>query len=194
MPSEAIKEEDISARVRLVIPSELFEHSLRVAETAEGLLYKFGYEGGAQARLAGMLHDVAKPMKPAELLSKASYFGILANAAEQKNPWLLHAKVGAEMARTEFGVGDETVLDAVRWHTVGKAGMGHCEMAVYLADIIEPGRTYEGVEIVRAAAAKSLREGCVEAVRATARYVMNKGWPLDVSTVEFYNWLLETKS
>lgn len=191
MPEISNDFEEISARVSALIPSDLFAHSVRVGNTAAGLLDLHAIPGSESARMAGVLHDVAKPMGFDELLSKAAYFGILVNAAEQKNPWLLHAKVGAEIARSEFGVSDESVLEAIRWHTVGKAGMGDVAIAVYLADIIEPERRYDGVDSVRACAGVSLRSGCIEAVKATTRYVMSKGWPLDVSTVEFYNWLLE---
>ncbi len=182
---------EICARVERAIPQELFAHSLRVADSAADLLTRFGLDGADLARFAGILHDIAKPMDFGILLSRAEYFGILVNPAEQKNPWLLHAKVGAEIAREEFGVTCEEVIEAIRWHTVGCAGMGDVALAVYLADIIEPGRSYGGVERVRAAAGISLREGCIEAVKATTAYVMSKNWPVDVSTIEFYNWLLE---
>ncbi|MCD6120059.1 bis(5'-nucleosyl)-tetraphosphatase (symmetrical) YqeK [bacterium] len=177
--------------VRKELSPELFEHSLRVADCAVHLLEKHAPEHISRGRIAGLLHDIAKPLAFDELMKRAEEFGILINSVEQRSPWLLHAKVGALMAKFDFGITDEDVLHAIEWHTVGRKSMSDCGMAVYLADIIEPERSFPGVEVIRKAAEVSLGKGCIAGVRAAIKYVVDSGWPIDPSTLEFYNWLLE---
>ena len=180
----------IKALLRGRLPSELYLHSERVSATAGDLLEKHAPEEAERGKLAGILHDIAKPLDSDALLSKADEFGILTGDIERKNPVLLHAKVGAEIARRTYGVSDDTVLGAIRWHTVGRASMSECEMAVYLADLIEPERNYPGVEEVRLSAARSLARGCLDGVSRKIVYVIERGRILDPSSVAFYNWLL----
>ena len=87
-----------------------------------------------------MLHDLAKYFKPKRLLELAKADGLDIDPMDEINPHLLHADVGAIVARDEFGVCDAEVLAAVRNHTLGRAEMSLLSCVVFLADSIEPGR------------------------------------------------------
>jgi predicted HD superfamily hydrolase involved in NAD metabolism len=93
-----------------------------------------------RAAQAGLLHDVAKFFKPKRLLEMARAEGLELDPVEEANPHLLHADVGAIVARDEFGVCDEEILQAVRNHTLGRPGMSFLSCVVFLADSLEPGR------------------------------------------------------
>lgn len=104
---------------------------------------------------AAILHDVTKRLEPNEQLLLCRKYGIINDNAEIENPKLLHAKTGAAFARDRFGVTDE-VYDAIRWHTTGRAGMSLLEKIVYMADYIEPGRSFPGVDALRKLAYEDL--------------------------------------
>lgn len=185
--------ESLTIVVEERLPENIFAHSIRVAETAHALASLHCPSEARRVRVASVLHDIAKPMSDCELLSLSDKFGILSVSIERRNPRLLHAPVGAEIAHREFGVTDDAVLSAIRWHTVGLRGMPACAMILYIADATEPEREFEGVEGIRAASERSLAEGCALRAASTVAYVMKMGWELDIRTLEFYNSLVDAE-
>jgi len=107
------------------------------------------------AREAAILHDITKKLSPEENISILERHGVTVGNLEVAEEKLLHAKSGAELARSEFGV-SEDVANAIRWHTTGRAGMSDLEKVIYVADYIEPVRDFEGVEALRALAYENL--------------------------------------
>lgn len=87
---------------------------------------------------------------------------------ERANPQLLHAKTGAAAAQSIFGESD-AVVSAIKYHTTGKPDMTALEKIIYLADMIEPNRTYPGVDAIREAAARDLDAGRAARARADHR-------------------------
>ena len=126
-------------KLQIFLPPTRYEHCLRVAEEADKLACHYGLDE-ERARLAGLLHDVARDLSFEALFAYAARFGIMAGSEEQANPIILHASVGAALLRNEWALSDEEVLKAVALHTVAAPGMDELCQLVYLADIIEPGR------------------------------------------------------
>ena len=100
-----------------------------------------------------------------------------------------HGPVGEAVARAEYGVTDAAVLRAIRTHTTGCENMTPLDEALYVADLIEPGRTYPGVDEVRALAEKSLDEAVLAAMRQKLAYVIKSGSALDPRTARALEWL-----
>jgi predicted HD superfamily hydrolase involved in NAD metabolism len=161
--------EDLKAR----LSPHRFLHSLGVRDTAVELARLSGLAPG-KARIAGLLHDCAKYMTDAELLARAD--AAEADAVERENPRVLHAPVGALLAKARYGVRDSEVLSAIRRHTVGGPGMGLLEMIVYVADYVEPNRAdFPGLEAVRALAQTDIRRATAECARQTCDYTERRG-------------------
>jgi predicted HD superfamily hydrolase involved in NAD metabolism len=118
-----------------------YAHSVRVARCAEILAQRHGVDT-RKARIAGMLHDLARLYSPARLLSECETRGMTVSAAEREHPMLLHARLGAALARERFGVQDAGVLSAIEKHTRGAREMSRLDCVVYLADSLEPSRTF----------------------------------------------------
>jgi predicted HD superfamily hydrolase involved in NAD metabolism len=93
-----------------------------------------------KAALAGLMHDLAKYFKPQRLLEMARTEGLELDPVDLINPHLLHADVGAIVARDDFQVTDDEVLMAIADHTLGRPGMSGLSCVVFLADSLEPGR------------------------------------------------------
>ncbi|MGA8475051.1 MAG: bis(5'-nucleosyl)-tetraphosphatase (symmetrical) YqeK [Candidatus Cybelea sp.] len=118
-----------------------YEHSLRVARCAATLAQRHGVDV-RKARLAGMLHDLARLYTPGRLLSECEARGFSIEPFERAHPVLLHARLGAAIARERFGVEDAEVLSAIEKHTTAAGDMSSLDCVVYLADSLEPARTF----------------------------------------------------
>lgn len=123
------------------LDNKRYEHTQGVAYTAAALAMRYG-EDVEKAELAGLLHDCAKCMNNEKKLHICKKNNIAISEAEQRNPFLLHAKVGGHLAKTKYKVDDEDVINAVIYHTTGRPGMSLLEKIVYIADYIEPGRDH----------------------------------------------------
>ncbi|MEM1279031.1 MAG: bis(5'-nucleosyl)-tetraphosphatase (symmetrical) YqeK [Cyanobacteria bacterium P01_H01_bin.152] len=125
--------------LQTAMPAKRLQHILRVEETAIALAEHHQLPV-AQVQQAGLMHDLAKCFAPTKLLAVAAAEGWTLDPAEQQVPHLLHAPVGAVVAREQFGVTDQTVLTAIATHTLGSPDMDAISAVVYLADALEPGR------------------------------------------------------
>lgn len=118
-----------------------YAHSVRVARSAGTLARRHGVDA-RKARLAGLLHDLARLYSAARLLDECERRGFFIDDFERAHPVLLHARLGAALAREQFGIGDPEVLSAIEKHTTGAAEMSPLDCVVYLADSLEPARKF----------------------------------------------------
>ncbi|MGB8907656.1 MAG: bis(5'-nucleosyl)-tetraphosphatase (symmetrical) YqeK [Candidatus Cybelea sp.] len=133
---------ELARRVREQIGQQhRYAHSVRVARCAEILAQRHSLDS-RKARLAGMLHDLARLYTPERLLAESASRRFPIDAAAREHPVLLHARLGAAIARERFGVEDADVLSAIEKHTTGAQEMSPLDQAVYLADSLEPGRRF----------------------------------------------------
>lgn len=180
-------EEAHAALAAALEPKEV-RHCERTADTARTLAERFGLDA-KKAEFAGMLHDVARALSDTELLAVARRYDIPVSNVDRVRPYLLHAEVGARLLAETMGIEDEEVLSAVASHTFGRVGMTELEKVIYLADTIEPARSFPGVERVRGAAERGLDDAMRVAYRVVICHLTERGRPLHPRTVEVWNWL-----
>jgi predicted HD superfamily hydrolase involved in NAD metabolism len=125
--------------LQTAVPDQRLHHSLRVEAMAIALAQQHDLPV-ALAQQAGLMHDLAKCFSPQKLLAVAAAEGWELDPAERDCPHLLHAPVGAVVAREQFGIQDEQVLSAIANHTLGSPDMDAISCVIYLADTLEPGR------------------------------------------------------
>lgn len=169
-----------------------FEHSLGVEGTARELARRFGCDG-EKAALAGLVHDCAKSLELDKMIRYAMRAGFPTDGTSGAGAGILHAPAGAVVALEELGISDREVLSAVCWHTVPRLDMSKLDKVVSLADIIEPGRDFEGVEKIRAAARKDLDEAFRLSLARVMRHVLDEGLFLHPLTLQVYNDLTLVK-
>jgi len=137
-----------SAALRARLGEAGAQHSERVAETAGDLASAYGLEP-EPARLAGLLHDWDREQSSHALASAARDAGIELTEADVAVPYLLHARTAAVSLEQSLPGLPPAVVQAVSRHTLGAPDMSELDMVVYLADMIEPARTFPGVEELR---------------------------------------------
>lgn len=163
-----------------------FRHTLGVAETAMRLAERNGVDP-QRARLAGLLHDCAKPMAYGEMVALAQNLEDVDGDELSMEP-VLHAPAGVLVAQREFGVKDPEILSAIRCHTLGRAGMTPLEMLIFVADFIEPGRKlFEGLERARALAETDLPAAARLSAELSGRFVISRGGKMHARTEEMLN-------
>lgn len=179
----------LEAALTRQLRGERLAHTYRVLETARALGARYGADEG-QVSVAALMHDYAKAMRPAELLEHARRRSLIVDPAEEAQPHLLHGPVAAALLEELGLVTDPAVRDAIRYHTTGRAGMSLLEKVIWLADYIEPGRSFPGVEAIRAEAEQALDLALLHALDNSIIYVIRRGWPLHLYSVHARNALL----
>ena len=166
------------------------EHSIRVKETALKLYKLWG--GNKQVLVyAAILHDIARDLPVEKLIEIAQKNGYRIDEIEAENPIILHAPVGAIIAKNDFGVTNEDILNCIRYHTTGRANITLNEAIIYLADFIEPGRDFEDANKVRKIAFTNLKEAVIQETIFNVTYLMSARIPIHPRTIEMFNSLLK---
>lgn len=176
-------------KLKMLLSEKRFRHSTAVMETSRYLAKKYGADVN-KAQIAGLLHDCAKDFTDAELLKFAEKYKISVDEILKHSIFLLHGPVGAELIEEIFGVHDAEIKRAIAIHTTGDLDMTILDKIVFLADYIEPGRSFDGVEELRHIAEENLDIAVVKAFDNTINYVISRGMLLYEKTVRARNDIL----
>jgi nicotinate-nucleotide adenylyltransferase len=164
------------------LDEERFEHTMGVMYTAAALAMAHGCDL-KEAQVAGLLHDCAKCIPNKKKLKMCSQHKIPITDFEKEHPFLIHAKLGAYIARDKYGVKEESILSAITYHTTGHPGMTTLEKIIYIADYIEPMRNKaEHLPQIRALAFQDLDECMFEILKDTLDYLEENPKDIDNTT------------
>lgn len=182
--------EQIKETLEKTLSKRRYKHSLGVAEEAKRLAGLYGADE-EKAYLAGLLHDCAKeadnPIKRCEEL------GVPLDDIMRSSAGLIHGPLGAEIARLEFGIADEEIQGAIRWHTVGKADMTILEKIIYIADMTEPNRDFNGVDKLRGTVDKDINEAILISIEEQLKRLSKTRRTIHPNTVCMWNDLVSDK-
>lgn len=175
-------------KLRRALNEKRYRHTVGTVRAAAALAERYGADP-QRARVAALLHDCAK-LNGRSILEQAREEGVPVSPEDERSPGLVHAEVGEVYARRDYGVTDPAVLAAIRCHTAGRLDMTVLDKIIYLADMIEPGRAYAGVERLRQAAREeplddALRLGVIQNIEL----VREKGARLHPVTLDLLKQL-----
>lgn len=185
----------IERSLREYISEKRLRHCRGVRDTAVELA-RLWNASGEKAGLAGLLHDVARE------LPRDRIWGLVledcggdtgrvpCGAIALKNPVVLHAQAGMIIARDRFGVTDGEVLRSISLHTTGAPGMGKLDRILFIADYIEPGRSFRGADKARELAHRDLDEAMRYILKATIKALLRKARPICDLTFLAYNEIM----
>ena len=183
--------EDIMQWIAKRLKKGRFQHTLGVEQTAMALAQR--YEIDTQmASLAALLHDNAKNMDmEQQLLLCQQYFPEIGLSSQYAT--VLHAFAGAAAAKQRYPQLPEELIEAIAYHTTGRAHMGTLEKIIYIADYIEPNRkSFAGLEKARKWAQKNLDRCMALILQQTNEYVMmnyKPVHPLSIEAAQYYHIL-----
>ncbi len=162
------------------------EHSIRVAFWMAEHAQKFKVDE-KKAVVAGLFHDCAKNLSLSD--ERFKNFTVPDNVPEP----VMHQYMGAYLAETEYGIQDEDILNAIRYHTSGRANMSPLEKLTFVGDMVEEGRTYPGVEEIRQNAERDLDDGFLFAIKQTLDFLSIKGGEVYPLTQIAYDYAWQEK-
>ena len=175
---------DCTSEIRHYIENNFSEkrkvHTEGVRQTAVKLAEKYGADP-KKAEIAALFHDMYRGVAEKTLNYYVKYLGLDDKYIDNAN--LAHGKIAAIIMERDFEITDPDIINAVSYHTTGRAGMSTLEKVVYLADAIEPNRFYHGVDELRKAAYEDLDKACLMSLKNTASYVQSAGKYLDENTI-----------
>ena len=163
-----------------------FIHSLNVADSARELAEIYGCDPD-KAYTAGLIHDCCKDEPAGLQLSYMLGNGAELTECEINTAKLYHSICGSVYIQKEFGIDDVEIINAVRYHTTGRANMSVLEKVIFIADFISAERDYNGVEIMREKAKRSLDEAIVEGLSFTIKDLIDAGRIIHPDTLGAYN-------
>ena len=165
------------------------DHVKGCEKEAMKLAMRFGADPD-KAAVAAILHDITKSLDLTNQLILCSRYGIICDDIEKNSPSLLHSKTGACRARELFDI-DQTVFDAIWWHTTGRPDMSLMEKVIYLADYIEPTRDFEGIEKLRTAVYQDIDSAMALGLKMSMEDVEQRGFPLHRNTADAFEYYKE---
>lgn len=192
MYSKELREKYLRALEPRLTPKRL-RHSLGVEKMAGQLAKEYG-EDPQKAEIAGLLHDYAKYIPDEQMLEYAKKFGIALCPAYEEKPNLMHGPVGAKLVEQELGICDPQILRAIALHTTGAWGMNKLEEILYLADLLEESRDFEGVSQLRKVLKqKGPEETMICALERELEFLQSRGCTIHPNTQGAYEWMKQKK-
>ena len=188
--AETIKK--IKAYAASVLSKSRYEHSLRTAKMARELCERFSLDMQL-GFLAGISHDICKQFPDETLIALAKKDGFAISALEEQKPSLLHGRAAAELIQESFCIAEESVLDAVRWHTFGRRGLCPLGRVLFVADKIEPGRKGVSDEKRRALLKLDFNELVITVIEDNIAYLKSTGKVAAPETLELLEELRESQ-
>ncbi len=163
-----------------ILKRERLLHTINTAVLAVKYAVKYGADPD-KSLIAGILHDCAKEL-PDDVQREMA---IADSGTDYDIRKLWHGPAGAVMAKRDFGIEDEEILDAIRYHTTARENMTMVDKVVYLSDKIEPARTYDDLTEVRKVADEDLELGLILCVKAFISKSKKRGLDIHPNTKKF---------
>lgn len=182
--------EEVKENLKTRLTEKRYNHSLGAMKAARELAEIYG-EDEEEAEFAGLIHDIAKEFSKEEIEEALEKYNVVSDEIEAKQMGLLHAKLGAEVAKAEFGA-SKKVQDAIKYHTTGHIEMDTFAKIIYLADKIEETRDYEEVETLRKLTKENLDVAILYTLDFTIQKSIRKRSLIHPDTINLRNKLLQT--
>lgn len=170
-----------------------YTHCVNVSKEAKHLAKLYGCDE-EKAVIAGILHDITKEIPKEEQLQIIKDDGIILDNIQKNAPKLWHGISGSIYIRKNLGICDEDILNAVRYHTTGRANMSLLEKIIFVADFTSEERTYNGVATMRKKSKKSLEEAMLYGYKFTFSDLAKREMAIHPDEIACYNEIVLNKS
>ena len=179
--------ENIKENLKTRVSEKRYNHSAYVAETAVKLAKIYG-ANEVDACISGWIHDISKELTVEEMKDLTKNLPL--DDEVLKSRALLHGPAGAEYAKKVYGISDD-VYNACFYHTFGRCDMSLLEKIVFVSDMTEPSRDFDGVEILRKIAEDDIDKAVIACINQTLGFLISKNRTIYAKTVETRNFYLK---
>lgn len=153
--------------------------------------YKYNIDEN-KIKLAALLHDITKPFSDdANLQILKEHFPNLINEKLLTSPQIWHSFTGSAYIKSELGICDQDILNAVFYHTTGRKNMTPLEKIIFISDYIEMGRRGEHFEKVRVLAFQNIDLAIVVMLEEQFAYLESKNLPIYSLSIQTYKYYKE---
>jgi predicted HD superfamily hydrolase involved in NAD metabolism len=180
----------LKEQLKQSVSERRYLHSLEVAEYSVILAKRFGADP-VKAEAIGILHDYCKDWDPQLLEKYIRESEELPTEILEYGKAIWHGPVASLVIQQEFGITDPEFINAVRFHSNGRAGMGLQEKIICVSDYIEPTRDFAGIEEIRVLAENNLDQAAVAVFDGAIKYLIKKKMRIYPLTLEARNYLLK---
>lgn len=185
--------EEMKAYLKVNLMEKRYVHTLGVAETAKKLA-KLNGISEEKAEIAGLAHDIAKNIPKDKMKEIIKENNIILSKIEEVSANLWHSIIAPVEANGKFKIDDEEILDSIRWHTTGKENMSVLTKIIYIADMIEPNRNFEGVEELKKVTFENLDRGVFLGLTSSINVLLKQKLLIDENTMRARNYFLFDKN
>ncbi|MDO4710418.1 MAG: bis(5'-nucleosyl)-tetraphosphatase (symmetrical) YqeK [Peptostreptococcaceae bacterium] len=172
-----------------ILGEKRLQHVLGVEKMAVFLGARYGADL-RECRTAALFHDLAKYFSVDRCRKILTESGYIPDRLETDSVNLMHSKVSAIIAEKEYGVGNRSVLSAIRKHTTASANMSLLDKIIFVSDAIEETRSYDKVELFREIAPKDLDEALKMILDEQIIYLVRNDKSIHPNSIEARNFLL----
>ncbi|MEN8906350.1 MAG: bis(5'-nucleosyl)-tetraphosphatase (symmetrical) YqeK [Clostridiales bacterium] len=171
------------------LSNKRFNHSIGVMNAAEKLAIR--YNGNVEkAKLAGLLHDYAKELTKSEFKKYINEFELYKIIDINESVFIFHGLISAKLVSQKYNINDYEILEAISWHTTGKANMSLLEKIVYVADLIEENRNFQDIDFFRKLAFENLERSIIYSCNIVVKKLIDNNSLINKNTIEARNYLI----
>ena len=172
--------------IKSMMSENRYNHCLNVSKEAVKLAKRYGGDE-EKAAIAGILHDITKEMPKEEQLQIMLDSGIILDDIQKNAPKLWHGISGSVYIKNHLCIEDEDILNAICYHTTGRAGMSILEKIIFVADFTSEERTYKGVATMRKKSRKSLEDAMLYGFKFTFSDLSSRELAIHPDELACYN-------
>ncbi len=172
--------------IKTMMSENRYNHCVNVSKEAVKLAKRYGGDE-EKAAVAGILHDITKEMPKEEQLQIMLDSGIILDDIQKNAPKLWHGISGSVYIKNHLCIEDEDILNAICYHTTGRAGMSILEKIIFVADFTSEERTYKGVATMRKKSRKSLEDAMLYGFKFTFSDLSSRELAIHPDELACYN-------
>ena len=181
----------IIEKLNTMLKPNRLAHSINVANCAVKLSEIYGCDTG-KAYLAGLVHDCAKYFTKDQIDSYVKKYNIKLDPLEVNNISLSHSVIGSFVIQDVFKIQDMDIINAVGYHTTGRENMSTLEKIIFMADMIEEGRNFPGVDELRKLSFNGqLDKALITSFNNTIKFVIENNQLIHPRSVSARNYLMQ---
>ena len=180
--------QDAEKIVKETLSEKRYFHSVCVMKRCEEYAKMLG-ANVEDAKLIGILHDIAKEMPKEEKVKYCEENGIEIDEVEREHITLLHGKIAAHISKHQYGLNDE-LADAIKYHTTGRKDMTVLDKILYVADTTGEDRHYDNTEFFYKLSKEDFDKALIEILKFTIKDRLNENKLVHMQSIEAYNDLV----